>query len=46
LQTTAFHRWLESGLVSAVVERLNGNPDRPRAFIFVWVRAKPTQAAA
>lgn len=38
LQTSAFHRWLAERDVSAVVERLNGRPERPRAFAFIRVR--------
>jgi hypothetical protein len=45
LQTTAFHRWLREGAVEAVLERLNGPSDRPRAFMFVWVRLTGKAAA-
>ncbi len=45
LQAPAFLRWLESGSVTAVVERLNGRPDHPRAFLFVRVRAQHQVAA-
>jgi hypothetical protein len=38
LQATAFQRWLTERDVSAVIERLNGQPGRPRAFVFVKVR--------
>jgi hypothetical protein len=38
LQTSAFHRWLAERDVSAVLERLNGRPERPRAFAFIRVR--------
>jgi len=45
LQTGAFHAWLVNAHISAVVERLNGRPDRPRLFIFVRVRPRETIAA-
>ena len=38
LQTAAFHQWLSERTVTAVIERLNGRPEKPRAFIFVRVR--------
>ena len=38
LQTAAFRQWLSETRVTAVVERLNGRPGKPRAFIFVRVR--------
>jgi hypothetical protein len=38
LQTAAFRQWLSERRVTAVVERLNGRPGKPRAFIFVRVR--------
>jgi hypothetical protein len=38
LQAGAFRQWLGGRNVTAVVERLNGRPGKPRAFIFVWVR--------
>jgi hypothetical protein len=38
LQTAAFRQWLSERRVTASVERLNGRPDKPRAFIFVRVR--------
>jgi HIRAN domain len=38
LQALAFRRWLAERQVTAVVERLNGRPGKPRAFIFVRVR--------
>lgn len=44
LQTGPFHKWMASSQVTAVVERLNGRPERPRLFVFVRVR--PREAAA
>jgi hypothetical protein len=38
LQASTFHRWLAEREVHAVLERLNGQPERPRAFVFVRVR--------
>lgn len=46
LQTKAFHQWIREGRVTAVLERLNGNVERPRAFIFVRVRPVEKQVAA
>jgi hypothetical protein len=46
LQAPTFLRWLSTRRVSGVIERLNGNPERPRAFIFVRVRPAQTRAAA
>jgi hypothetical protein len=45
LQTSAFHKWLRDGAVVAVLDRLNGSIDRPRAYMFVRVR-DVNQAAA
>jgi hypothetical protein len=45
LQTGAFQRWLAERDVSGIVERLNGRPERPRAFAFVRVRPTPRQMA-
>lgn len=45
LQTKAFHEWAVHSKVAAVVERINGRPDRPRLFIFVRVRPKEAVAA-
>ena len=42
LQTQAFHRWLAERRVSAVLERLNGNAERPRGFVFIRVRPNDT----
>jgi hypothetical protein len=38
LQTTALRQWLSERSVTAAIERLNGRPGKPRAFIFVRVR--------
>jgi hypothetical protein len=46
LQAPTFLRWLAKRHVTAVIERLNGNPDRPRAFIFVRVRPVEQRVAA
>lgn len=40
LQAPAFGEWLRAQSVSACIERLNGNTDKPRAFIFVRVRPR------
>jgi hypothetical protein len=45
LQTSAFHDWLRDGRVEAVLEWMNGPVDRPRAFMFVWVRDRGRAAA-
>jgi hypothetical protein len=46
LQTAAFQRWLAERDVQVVVERLNGRPDRPRAYVFVRVRPAARPIAA
>ena len=46
LQTRPFHRWLRENRVCAVVERLNGDISRPRAFIFVQVNRNADSIAA
>lgn len=38
LKAPTVQKWVANGQASAVVERLNGRPDKPRAFIFLWVR--------
>ncbi|MEI6985524.1 MAG: HIRAN domain-containing protein [Rhodospirillaceae bacterium] len=45
-QTAALRSWLVGRQVSAVIERLNGNAKKPRAFIFVRVRARSVSLAA
>jgi hypothetical protein len=45
LQTHAFHRWLAGYSVEALIERLNGSADHPRAFTFIKVRPKVMVAA-
>jgi hypothetical protein len=39
LQAPTFLRWIAERHVSATLERLNGSPNHPRAFIFVRIRA-------
>lgn len=38
LQARTFRSWLKDRRVTGVLERLNGKPDWPRAFVFVRVR--------
>jgi len=38
VQAPTFRSWLRNRHIEATVERLNGRPDHPRAFIFVRVR--------
>lgn len=45
-QAKAFSSWLSNRRVSAVVERLNGSADRPKAFMFVEVRPALLRVAA
>jgi hypothetical protein len=40
LQAPAVGRWVDEGRVSAVLERLNGKPEKPRAFLFVRARGQ------
>ncbi len=46
LQTAAFHSWLKNRKMTAVVERLNGRPDKPRVHLFVRVEPVALTAAA
>jgi len=46
LQTGAFHAWLREGRVRAVLERVNGATDRPRAFMFVSVKDRGETATS
>lgn len=46
LKAPTFATWLQNRSVSGVIERLNGNPDRPRAFVFVTVRPLRQAVAA
>lgn len=46
LQTTPFHRWIREKRLSAVIERLNGDATRPRAFAFVKVEPLQESIAA
>lgn len=44
LQAPAFQEWLKHADITATVQRMNGRPDHPRAYLFVRVR--PQQLAA
>jgi hypothetical protein len=46
LQARTFLQWMHEGRVSCVLERLNGNSDRPRAFIFAHIRSREEAKAA
>jgi hypothetical protein len=46
LQAQTFRRWLEEAHVEGRIERINGTPERPRAFVFVRVRPKQDRLAA
>ncbi|HWL04229.1 MAG TPA: HIRAN domain-containing protein [Xanthobacteraceae bacterium] len=46
IQTAAFNQWLKSAKIRAVIERVNGKPERPRVFLFVKVRPAGAQIAA
>ena len=46
LRTGAFRAWVAEGRLRGVVERLNGRPDHPRAFVFVQVDPEAARAAA
>jgi hypothetical protein len=46
LQALAFLGWLNDHSIHAVVERINGNPDRPRIFVFVRIVPSERLAAA
>jgi hypothetical protein len=46
LQAVAFLGWLRTHSVEAIVERINGNAERPRVFLFVTVRPGGLRAAA
>jgi hypothetical protein len=46
LQTSAFNQWLKTATICAVVERINGKPERPRVFLFVRVRPSGARIAA
>lgn len=45
LQTAPFHRWLPESDVVADLERLNGSQGHPRAFVFVTIRPRISEAA-
>jgi hypothetical protein len=44
LQAETFRVWTTEGRVSAVVDRLNGRPQRPRLFLFVRIAALEERA--
>jgi hypothetical protein len=46
LQAPAFQSWLNSRPIDAVIERVNGNADHPRVFVFVRVMPSRHLAAA
>lgn len=46
LQAQTFRRWLEEARVDGHVERINGTPERPRAFVFIRVKPKEGRLAA
>jgi hypothetical protein len=46
LQTDAFNQWLKSATIDAVIERINGKPERPRVFLFVRIRPSGARIAA
>lgn len=46
LQAPTFRHWLQRRNLSGVVERFNGNRERPLVFCFVWVRPLSAQAVA
>ncbi|HEY1613954.1 MAG TPA: HIRAN domain-containing protein [Rhizomicrobium sp.] len=37
LQAPAMKKWLVNNQLTSVLEKLNGKPTKPRAFIFLWV---------
>ncbi|WP_151611743.1 HIRAN domain-containing protein [Sinorhizobium alkalisoli] len=46
LQADAFQQWIKTRRVTGVIQRLNGKPDHPRVYVFVYVRPDTTRAAA
>jgi hypothetical protein len=46
LQTRTFKAWISEDRVSALIERLNGDIDRPRLFIFVRVKPRRQERVA
>ena len=46
LQAPTFLRWLNTCNVEASLERLNGSPDRPRAYVFIRVSPSEIKRAA
>jgi hypothetical protein len=46
LQAPAFLDWFDNWSINAVVERINGTPDRPRVFLFIKVAKNRSLVAA
>ena len=46
LQAPTFLRWMDQHRVTGVLERLNGNLDHPRAFIFAHIHSRDEAKAA
>ena len=46
LQAATFQRWLKERQITGTMERLNGAATKPRAFIFLRIRAATERAAA
>ena len=46
LQAQTFRRWLEEAQVDGRVQRINGTPERPRAFVFIRVKLREDRLAA
>jgi hypothetical protein len=46
LQAGTFLQWISERRISACIERLNGDPGRPRAFVFVRIRPPVARVAA
>jgi hypothetical protein len=40
IQAPGFHHWLETGHVKAVIDRKNGDPERPQVYLFIEVTKK------
>jgi|HubBroStandDraft_3_1064219.scaffolds.fasta_scaffold189887_2 hypothetical protein len=46
LRTAAFKTWISQGRLTGFIERLNGRPEHPRAFVFVRVEPSLERVAA
>lgn len=46
LQSTAFLQWVAQRRVAALIERINGDPDRPRVFMFVCISPSSVNGSA